>query len=647
MPVDEVVVSFLDMEKIGLECSIAVEKGISMHEINCIDIIEFCESEQWGNFKLFPAQSMFFKIAYKLWEQYPFTKEELRLTEIEKDKWGIDLLARCHEEAINHFMMIVGRRGLKSSTIAIIAAYEAYRLIIKDDPQKFYNLLQGTEIYITNAASNEEQAKTVYNLTSDRIKSIPFFKHYLDNSLDNSSEIALYSPKDVRDNDAILHRNSLIPRGEAYKKEKIKNGTIRIKSIPTSATGARSRGSIVVVFDEFAHFERSKTKGRGDPRELMGGNKRTDEAMYRALAPSSATYGSDYKIFVISSPADSSGKCYSLYTSWKEQISHYVQQFATWEVNPMVPENHPEITETEREDPVGFKMEWAGEFVASINRLISDAVIENMVNSSLVYRDFNVGNASYIVTLDPAKASDPDSDTYAVAWGHAEQRDNGEFLYFVDGLKGFTSMSAIDPQTNEHVSTELDPSIVDNFILALTPRLRRVVGLFYDQYNSTHSIHKFQKLHLPAMETTYTTPYKRDMYANFIREANSGNVILYGQSNIGGEGGDELEKFIMEAQHIQRVISGNSISYKHPESGPVTTDDYVDAVANLIHQLSRFCLLGADYLKDIRKNSSSPIYMNHGIKPTTGASLGGSPFQNTHKSVRSVNVANRIHGNRR
>jgi hypothetical protein len=613
---------------------------------DCIDIIEFCESDGWGRIKLFPAQSMFFKIAYKLWDKYPFTDAENALMDLELVNWGIDLRARCHEDVINHYMMVVGRRGLKSSTIALIMSYEAYKLVKLGDPQKHYGLLPGIEIYITNCASNEDQAKTVYNIAYDRIKSIEFFKPYLDNTLDNSTEIALFSVADYTANQEILRQNALIPRGEAYKKGKLRNGTIRLKSIPTSATGARSRGAIVVIFDEFAHFERVKSKSRGDPRDLLGGNKRTDKAMYRALAPSSATFGTDYKLFVISSPADCSGECYKFYLAWKGSNRHYVQQFATWEVNPLITRQHPEVVESEQQDPTGFKMEWAGEFVASISKILEENVIAAMVNPSRVYTESSIMNCSYIITIDPAKASDVDSDTYAVGWGHAEQLPDGGYKYIVDGLKGFLPTITPDPETGEFIVIPLDPGVVDEFVLRLAQGLKRVVGLFYDQFNSTSSIAKFRKMHLPAIETTYTIPYKRAMYSNFVSLANVGKVEVYGVGNLGGEGNVELDTLVTELEYIQRVVAGNSITYKHPESGVITTDDFADVTANLVYQLDRFAQMGMEYLKNVAQTVKAPINMGTAYKPVLTGGVSGTR-RGYSAAIRNVNVANRLRTHRR
>lgn len=614
---------FINMVELSQElCNQVEENEISIPDL---DIIEFCESPDWGNLKLYPAQSLFFKIAYKLWEKYPFTPQEESLIDLEKTEWGIDLALRMHDNRLNYFMFIVGRRGLKSSTISLIMAFEAYRLIYLQNPQKHFNLIQGTDIYITNCAANEDQARSVFNLASEMLRNVPFFQDYMDKRTDNSSEIGLFTPFEVEQNRLIRERNTLVPRGEAYRKERTRSGSIILKSIPTSATGARSRGAVVVIFDEFSHFERPKRRGKGDPRDIIGGNMRTDEAMYRALTPSVSTFGLEYKVFVIGSPADASGKCYSLYNMWKNSPDHYVQQFSTWQVNPTVPRDHPEVVNSEREDPLGWRMEWKGEFVASVNPVIPEATRVALYDTNIQYSQNGKPQYSYIITLDPAKGSDPDSDTYAVAWGHVEKNSDGDVMrYVVDGLKGFTPELTTDPVTQQFISTPLDPELVDAFILQLAISLRRVVGMFYDQYNSNSSIAKFRKVHLPAMETTYTSSYKRDIYTSFQTVASNNRVRVYGTPRDDGEGAWELEQFDSELRAIQRVVSGNSVSFKHPESGPITTDDFPDVVVNLVYQLSRYAELGMEYLHDLAKKSKTPLTLGQGYTPILSSSFRGA-----------------------
>jgi len=621
----------------------SADLGLPFTDVEVVDIIEFCESPDWGNLKLYPAQSLFFKIAYKLWEKYPFTEDELALVELEKHRWGIDLLSRCHNEPLNHFMFITGRRGLKSSTISFLMSYEAYRLISLGCPQKHYGIVEDEEIYITNCASSEDQAKTIFNMANDRIKSIKFFNKYIDPGLDSSTELALFTPADLEKIAQIEKENATIPRGKAYLKQNIPHGSIRLKSIPTSARTARSRGSIVTVLDEFAHFPRAKAikQGQADPRDLVGANH-TDIAVYRALEPAAATFGKDFKIFIISSPLDQSGHCFYLYNLWKDSSTKYVQQFATWEVNPNITRDGDLVAESFESDPLSARMEWGAEFVKSANPLFSESIVESLVNPARVYNTSYVTKGHYIITLDPAKGSDPDSDTYAVAWGHIETYQDGSVKYIVDGMKGFRPESVFDAASGVSMINPIDPSVVDEFVLNLAKSLRVIVGVFFDQYESTRAISLYRRYRLPAAETVFTSQYKREMYSNLIEACNKGLVEVYGNPGPNGEGDWELEMLKLELLYLQKVVSGNNISYKHPDSGPVVTDDFADAVANLIHQLIRYKELGSTYMQDLVKKATGPISIGSTVKPILGSGvhipinkLHRTQAQRVHESLRS------------
>ena len=179
-----------------------------------VDAYVFCTSSKYLGERLFAWQSLAIKIIYGLWKAYPVTPEEQKVLDLLRNGWSInlDLENRDVNEVIEILILVLGRRSGKSSLISFMQTYEAYKLICKGDPQKYYNIRNRNPIYIINCAKDGDQAQDPFRLCKDNIKRIPFFSKYIDSTKDNEGELRLFTPADLYENEQIRHYNDTRPK---------------------------------------------------------------------------------------------------------------------------------------------------------------------------------------------------------------------------------------------------------------------------------------------------------------------------------------------------------------------------------------------------------------------------------------------------
>src|SRR3990172_5430407 len=138
-----------------------LDRGKATAPIPEVDAYIFCTASKYLGERLFPWQTLAIKIIYGLWEKYPIDKEEQEVIDHLKNEWHIDfdLEHRNINQFIEILILVLGRRSGKSSEISFIQTYEAYKLICKGDPQRYYSIRDRHPIWIVNTAKDGEQAQ--------------------------------------------------------------------------------------------------------------------------------------------------------------------------------------------------------------------------------------------------------------------------------------------------------------------------------------------------------------------------------------------------------------------------------------------------------------------------------------------------------
>jgi len=132
--------------------------------------LEFIESS-WGlKLSLTPVQKFIVKCFYGLElddniktiavPNYVNTEILFRFTEVEFLNWLYEN-KKCNTNSVlgknfKELIMSVGRRAGKSIVASAISCYEAYRLIMRKDPNKYYTFPENQTIHFITAAPTDD-----------------------------------------------------------------------------------------------------------------------------------------------------------------------------------------------------------------------------------------------------------------------------------------------------------------------------------------------------------------------------------------------------------------------------------------------------------------------------------------------------------
>jgi hypothetical protein len=367
------------------------------------DIIEFCSAE-WGlglgtvtgTPPLYPAQKFILKCYYGLEldgssnrniiinDQFNET-ERYRFNEIEYAKYLFDegrINKPLIDHAFDHIVLVVGRRGGKTSLTSCIIAYEAYKLLSRYSPQEYFGIMPEDDIRLTCVSTSKETASELFNKVTGHLDRSEFFRRYRLESTKQS--MYLQTQRDI----------------EKYGRGK--RATISIHVAPCSAKGVRGHGSIVIGLDEMAHFfEDEKAKG------LVTGSDKNDRSIYNAITPGVAKFKSAIdnvfcgKIICISSPSIKSGKFYEEYErSFKSDVNDLLMiQAPSWELDPNMSSEY--LRSKFRENPIVFRCEHGAAFDDRLKGWIEDPeVVRQNIVPGLRYKDRSSERIAHFMGID-------------------------------------------------------------------------------------------------------------------------------------------------------------------------------------------------------------------------------------------------------
>ena len=547
---------------------------IEIPPMPCVDAYTFVTSPEYLGEQPFAFQRVALKTLYTLWDKYPADAEEAEFIRQEREEWGVDIDLKS-ETAITHLILVIGRRGGKTTLMSYVATYSVYQLICLGNPQKHYGLTERHPIHIMHVAGREEQAKGVFDLTRDKILRAPFFKPYIDFDKNNSDTIRIYTPYDL----AMVARRQEMEGGEVSKRTGLP-GSLFVESVPTVAATNRGKAIYVLMISEFAHLQRSGPDT----------SQQSDYEIFKGLSPSVKDFGTDGKIILESSPAEKGGEFYNQYrlaggaeqdldAARKVQQGYQLLQASTWQANPHM--SKESLLADFDSDPVGARMEWGAHFADPSSSFIAPSLIKR-----LVARDYPAVEDSYshgyMISVDPGGVSKGSgADAYAIVWGHCDQSQD---CFWIDGLHGFdTQTRVLRGGVVERVA--VDATLATDFVINLAERLKRigtVLGIVYDQWNSQLPIALLEKSGFNAYKTNFDNSYKQEMVETFLETLNKGKVRI-------GSNVDPIyvERLALELKYLQREVTGGTVKYHHPSTGKVVHDDFAWAVMNLNCQLVR------------------------------------------------------------
>jgi hypothetical protein len=540
-----------------------------------VDIITFCEDPRFLDFKgqglsLWPMQRVVLKMFYRGSEgnenlvldesEVELLKKIAEEEELDYDdeKGGFSQVIDKYNRGVqfNHMLLIMGRRSSKTMMVSIIAAYEAYKLCEapEGNPQKKYKIAPDKPIHIMNVAVSEAQAlDPLFAEIEARLARSPYFSDKVNNESSIKGKIYILTDADKAEN-ARRTQNGisiLLP------------GSIILLSGHSNSATLRGHATIVVLFDEFAHFVTSSGRSSGDE-------------VYNALIPSMKQFGPAGKIVMLSDPRGKDGMFWKLFEMSQKKNKKLdgteewpfdeilALQLPTWRMN-INEEFSREILEKEErsKDPMAFLTSWGARFVGSEGRRFFE---ESRVTSCI---DFTAQEAergdpalSYYIHLDPATTS----HNYALAMVHATAYINsaGEMKrkIFLDCIKTW--------RPDESGPVKLKD--VEDYVRALCRKFK-VVQVTYDSFQSRQTIQNLTACGIRAFETTYRSHYITQIYGELKNLVDQGDLVLYPDELLIGE----------MTCLLYRILNRGIKRFFDPKSD-FRSDDSVDALAGAAYQ---------------------------------------------------------------
>jgi hypothetical protein len=347
----------------------AKKVGKGEGDVEFITILEFIDRFKLFPIGLFPVQKFILKLYYNL--PLDDTEKVIKitnrygsevlneLTEVEYLRYLYDK-GRCNireqdGKERHELILVLGRRSGKSAISAIIASYEAYKLLCRGFPQAYYGLPAGSEIRIFCIANDKDQASIVFSDVQGHAEAIDYFKSSIANSTQTFMKLRTESDR------------------KKFGKDSNK-GTIVAAFKSSIAKGLRGRGVILAILDEIAFF--------------LNTGYSSAEQIYRAMNPSLATFSpkdpksrhtpigsSDGRMILISSPDAREGFFYTQYelamSKSRGASDMLVVQAPTWEVNPTISKDFYE--KEYYKDPRAFMTEYGAEFSDRVRGWIEEA----------------------------------------------------------------------------------------------------------------------------------------------------------------------------------------------------------------------------------------------------------------------------------
>lgn len=436
------------------------------------NIIEFAEAP-WGLGLgstpgvpgLMPVQKFIFKSYYNI----PLSNKSDERKIIIKDKFNEKERYRFNEVEYLHFLyeegrinikevtgdkkdkrenlaLVIGRRGLKTSTIAVLVAFETYKLLKKISPQEYYGIMPDDEIWFTCLATDKEQASELFRRICGHLERSDYFKKYRNEP--TQFYMLLNTQRDI----------------EKYGHNR---PSIRINAAACSARGIRSHNNAIVILDEMAHFFESESN-----------SNKSDTAVYEAATPSVAKFNTpegepDGRVIGISSPNDKTGKFFKIYQrSFEPTCTDWLMiQAPTWEVDYTL---SPKFLRNKYiENPISYMSEYGAEFSDRVTAWLDNPQILRVnIIPGLKLKKLSYEQIPHFMGIDVGLKTDGS----AIAISHIVKRE-------IDGIvKNIIELDSIAVRYAKDENREyFQPEEIAEWIISFAEKFYIVSG-FMDQY---------------------------------------------------------------------------------------------------------------------------------------------------------------------
>ncbi len=440
---------------------------------------------------------------------------------------------------------VCGRKSAKSLRSSALLLFEAYKLMTRfSDPHAYYGIPSKKGIFCQLLASNREQAQDV---NFDYVRSFASTSPYFHDKIKNCTNDEL-----------ILQKN------------------IHIKVYNSSSRSARGESSMMIIFDEAAHW-------------IVDRSNLSFEEIYAAAMPNLKVMKhegkpADSRSIITTSPGAKQGLVWEMFrTGNQERVIQptleagenpwrLVWQSETWSMNPKYKfecRNCAHATDVRHvgcltcdsnemkiewiKSPDRFMQEYGALFVdtcdPALSRLNIDACIDDKIVTSLIMQE---KIKPRVIALDPGLSG----DAYALIMCHMEEN-----YIIVDLIKTWNAIDRDHP---------IQLRLVQEYVEKLCG-LYNIVGIVVDQFQSASTVQALQAKGLPAVCVPATAKSNQTSYERMINRINTFSIRYPPHRTL-----------LNELYFLQRKQLGKSIRY---EASINSTDDCADALARAVEYL--------------------------------------------------------------
>ncbi len=560
------------------------------------NIIEFAEA-QWGLGMgtmpgippLFPVQKFIFKTYYNI----PLDNGDDRII-IVKDKFNEKVRYRFNEKEYLNFLfnegrinikevtgdpkdsrtdlvLVIGRRGLKTSSIAVLVSFETYKLLKKVSPHEYYGIMPDDEIRVSCVATNKEQAGELFRRISGHLERSEYFKKYREKP--TLSYMKLSTQRDIEE------------YGPGNR------SSLRIVASPCTGRGLRSYNNIIAVLDEMAHFFESDTS-----------TDKSDKVIYDSVTPSVAKFVTPEgdlhgRVISISSPNDRSGKFYELYERSMEADCDNILmiQAPTWEVDYTLSPKY--LRAKYLENAVSYMSEFGAEFSDRVSAWIdNEQMLRINIIPGLKLKKISYERTPHFMGIDVGLKQ----DGTAIAICHIVKEMIGDIE------RNLIELDCIDARYAKDEDKEyFHPDEIADWIATYNEKFYIVKGIM-DQY---YGLAMIPKLHEKGIKQINAAHFSRDfnskVYQNLMSKMLDVSLrIPEGDEHlVDGKKTKDLD-LVTEMLKLRAVThSKYLITVKAPDVKNAH-DDRSDAFARAVYLATEYMASGGGIVKNNRIEST-------------------------------------------
>jgi hypothetical protein len=581
------------------------------------NIIEFAEAP-WGLGlgtagipPLFPVQKFIFNCYYNIpldntekririkdkfneQDRYHFTEVEYLNFLYNEGRCNVNEVTGDPKKSRSNLHLVIGRRGLKTSSIAVLVAYETYKLLKKVSPQEYYGVMPDDEIRISCLATNQEQASELFRRIAGHLESSDYFRKFR-----NKPTLSYMQLSTQRDIDKY---------GESGRP------SLRIVAAPCSGRGLRGHNNIIAVMDEMAYFFESDSSV-----------DKSDEEIYNAVTPSIIRFNRpdgepDGRIICISSPAARTGKFYELYQKSmdKECTNLLMIQAPTWEVDYTL--SPKALRSAYIDNPISYMCEYGAQFSDRVSAWIdNEQILRVNIVPNLKAKKMSYARIPHFMGIDVGLKN----DGTAIAICHIAKQS-------VDGaLRDFIELDFIDVRyASDEGKEHFQPDEMAKWIAECASKFFICKGMM-DQYYGLAMLPVLHDKGYKQIESVHCSrEFNSKIYQNLMTKMLDATLRIPEDEPhlIDGKMSKDLP-LITEMLRLQAVIhSKYMISVQAPELKG-HHDDLSDAFARAVYLATDFMTSGGMVANKIVQSTSesSGSYRQYYLKQKKTASYTMRP----------------------